>query len=642
MEKIYNIPANFSDAYITPEIYRKKYDESVSDSAGFWAKEAEILTWSKKFNKVRQIDFNKAEINWFLGGKLNACYNCVDRHLEKNKNKVALIWESDDPSHSKKVTYSELYSEVNKFANIFKHLGVKKGDRVIIYLPMILELAYACLACARIGAAHSVVFGGFSAESIKKRVIDCKPSLVITADGGIRGGKIVKLKEICDQAIANEDIKKCLVVRRTGEDVAMVKGRDHWYHDLKDDKSIPALCDCEEMDAADPLYILYTSGSTGTPKGVLHATGGYLVHAAISFKYVFDYRPEQVFWCTADIGWVTGHTYIVYGPLACGATSLMFEGVPHYPDYGRFWDVVDKHQVNIFYTAPTAIRAISCQGDEFVNKHKLTSLKLIGSVGEPINPGAWDWYYKTVGKSKCPVVDTYWQTETGATMFTPLPGATKNKPGSTAIPFFGVQPVILDPSSGKEIHGPGKGVLCYKDSWPGQMVTVYNDKQRFYDTYFSQYKGHYFTGDGCTRDEDGYYWVTGRVDDVLNVSGHRIGTAEVESALVAHDDVAEAAVIGVPHEIKGQGIYAFVTLNHGVAESEKIKSELIASTRKEVGVFCSPDFIQFTPFLPKTRSGKIMRRVLRKIVEKDEGSIGDITSLADPSVIDKLIAGRLN
>ncbi|MBL0691023.1 MAG: acetate--CoA ligase [SAR324 cluster bacterium] len=642
MKEVYDIPKNFSNANITPELYKNMYQESIEDPETFWAEQAKSLSWIKDFDKVKDSDFTKPHIEWFKGGKLNACYNCVDRHLEKNKDKVALLWEADDPNEaSRHITYQELYQQVNRLSSVLKNNGVKKGDKVIIYMPMVPELAFSCLACARIGAVHSVVFGGFSAESLLTRIKDCQAKIVITADGGFRGKKVIDLKEICDQALEKSDVKQCLVLKRTGAKIDMKEGRDMWWHEEMAKPEVVDYIKPEIMDSEDPLFILYTSGSTGKPKGVLHTTAGYLLYASISHLYVFDYKPEDIFWCTADIGWVTGHTWVVYGPLANAATSLMFEGVPNYPDFGRFWDVVDKHKVSIFHTAPTAIRAIAGAGDELVLKHSLDSLRLIGTVGEPINPEAWAWYHKTVGKGRCPIVDTYWQTETGAVLIAPLPGAIKNKPGSASLPFFGVQLQLLDPTSGKVIEGEGSGVLAIKDSWPGITRTIYGDHDRFFKTYFSQYPGYYFTGDGCKRDKDGYYWITGRVDDVINVSGHRLGTAEIESALVLHKKVAEAAVIGMPHPIKGQGLYAFVTLNASEKPSEELQKELNGLLRKEIGPIASLDAMQWTPSLPKTRSGKIMRRILRKIVEKDEANIGDISTLADTSVVEEILKNRV-
>ncbi len=583
-------------------------------------------------------DYHKAYIRWFEGAKLNVSANCLDRHLEKRGDQVAIIWESDDPGEDRKLTYRQLHTEVCKFANVLKAQGVNKGDRVCIYMPMVPEATVAMLACTRIGAIHSVVFGGFSPEALKDRINDSECCVLITADQSIRGGKKVPLKTNADKACeSTPSIQKMIVVQRGGAPVEWQEGRDVWYHEAM--ASASADCPAEAMDAEDPLFILYTSGSTGKPKGVLHTTAGYLLYTAITHQYVFDYKDGDIYWCTADVGWVTGHSYIVYGPLANGATTLMFEGVPNYPDFGRFWDVCDKHQVNIFYTAPTAIRAIAKEGDALVNKRDLSSLRLLGTVGEPINPEAWMWYHRVVGKERCPIVDTWWQTETGGILITPLPGATRLKPGSVTRPFFGVQPMLVD-ENGKELEGAASGNLCIKHPWPGQMRSIYGDHERFFQTYFSTYKGYYFTGDGCRRDEDGYYWITGRVDDVLNVSGHRMGTAEIESALVLHENVAEAAVVGFPHEIKGQGIYAYVTLNSGVEATEDLKKELVQLVRKEIGPIATVDILQWAPGLPKTRSGKIMRRILRKIAENELGNLGDTSTLADPSVVEDLVANR--
>ena len=613
------------------------YQESVEDPVGFWDKQADRLDWFKKWDRTLDWDYNKAYIRWYEGGKLNVSHNCLDRHLETRGDQKALIWESDDPKVDRSFTYKQLHSEVSKFANVMKALGVVKGDRVMIYMPMIPELAIACLACARIGAVHSVVFGGFSSEALKNRIIDCDGKMLITANAGVRGGKSVPLKQNADAAMEGTSIECCMVVRHTEDACEMQSGRDYFWHEEMAKASSD--CPAEEMDAEDPLFILYTSGSTGKPKGVLHTTAGYLVYTSLTHQYVFDYHDGDIYWCTADIGWVTGHSYILYGPLANGATTLMFEGVPNYPDFGRFWDICDKHKVNIFYTAPTAIRAIAKEGDELVNKRDLSSLRLLGTVGEPINPEAWLWYHRVVGHGNCPIVDTWWQTETGGILITPLPGATRTKPGSATRPFFGIQPLLVD-GDGNELEGAASGNLCIKHPWPGQMRTVYGDHERFIQTYFSTYKGLYFTGDGCRRDEDGYYWITGRVDDVLNVSGHRMGTAELESALVLHENVAEAAVVGFPHEIKGQGIYAFVTLNTGVEPTDELQKELVQLVRKEIGPIASFDEVQWAPGLPKTRSGKIMRRILRKIAESDMESIGDTSTLADPSVVDELISNR--
>ena len=624
------------NAYINTEKYEEMYKQSIEHPENFWAEQAEIVDWTKKWDKVMDYNFNTADIKWYLGGKLNVTYNCIDRHLEERGDQKAIIWESDDPNLDKSYTYKELHKEVSRFANVLKKHNVKKGDVVIIYMPMIPELSIAVLACARIGAIHSVVFGGFSSDSLNSRILDCKPKLIICADRGVRGGKSVPSKSNADTAMEDTNVEKCIVVRRTGEDTNMLSGRDFWWDDETNDSSISDICPAEEMDAEDPLFILYTSGSTGQPKGVMHTTGGYIVYTTLTFKYVFDYKDGDIFWCTADIGWITGHSYIIYGPLSNGATSVMFEGVPQYPDWGRFWDVVDKHKVNIFYTAPTAIRAIARMGDHHVSKRKLDSLKLLGTVGEPINPEAWLWYYNMIGKSKLPIVDTWWQTETGGICISPLPGATKLKPGSATKPLFGIQPLLVD-NEGNELKGATSGNLCLKSSWPGQMRGVYGDPERFYNTYFTTYKGYYFTGDGCRRDEDGYYWITGRVDDVINVSGHRLGTAEIESALVLHKDVAESAVVGFPHDIKGQGIYAFVTLNQDVEPTDALKKALVQQVRTQIGPIANLDNVQWAPALPKTRSGKIMRRILRKIAEKDLDSIGDTSTLAEPEVVDDLV-----
>lgn len=625
----------------TNEEYMAKYERSVKDPEGFWRDEAERISWMKPFSIVKNTDFTgDVSIKWFEDGTLNACVNCVDRHLPEKENDTALIFEGDDPSESAHITYGELLGHVSKFGNVLKKQGVKKGDRVTIYMPMIPEAVYAMLACARIGAVHSVVFGGFSPDALAGRIQNCESDYVITADEGLRGAKKVPLKKNVDEALNQcPNVKSVVVVKRTGGDVGWVEGRDVWYHE--ETAQVSADCPPEEMNAEDPLFILYTSGSTGQPKGVLHTTGGYMVWTSMTHEYVFDYKDGDVYWCTADVGWVTGHSYIVYGPLANGATSLVFEGVPTYPDAGRFWQVCEKHKVNIFYTAPTAIRALMREGDEPVKRYDLSSLRLLGSVGEPINPEAWVWYYKTVGEERCPIVDTWWQTETGGAMITPLPGATDLKPGSATRPMFGVQPALLD-GDGNYLEGAISGNLVITDSWPGQMRTVYGDHERFKQTYFSTYKGLYFTGDGCRRDEDGYYWITGRVDDVINVSGHRMGTAEVESALVAHEGVSEAAVVGFPHDIKGQGIYAYVTPPVGVEPTEELRAELVKWVRHEIGPIATPDHIQFAPGLPKTRSGKIMRRILRKVAENEFGNLGDTSTLADPAVVDDLIENRLN
>ena len=634
-QKIFEIPASAKEkAWIDNDTYLKMYQESVEDPEGFWNKQADRLEWFKKWDRTLDWDYNKAYIRWYEGGKLNVSHNCLDRHLEARGDQKALIWESDDPKVDRSFTYKQLHSEVSKFANVMKALGVVKGDRVMIYMPMIPELAIACLACARIGAVHSVVFGGFSSEALKNRITDCDGKMLITANAGVRGGKSVPLKQNADAAMEGTNIEYCMVVKHTEDECEMQSGRDYFWHE--EIANVSADCPAEEMDAEDPLFILYTSGSTGKPKGVLHTTAGYLVYTSLTHQYVFDYHDGDIYWCTADIGWVTGHSYILYGPLANGATTLMFEGVPNYPDFGRFWDICDKHKVNIFYTAPTAIRAIAKEGDELVSKRNLSSLRLLGTVGEPINPEAWLWYHRVVGHSNCPIVDTWWQTETGGILITPLPGATRTKPGSATLPFFGIQPLLVD-GDGNELEGAASGNLCIKHPWPGQMRTVYGDHERFVQTYFSTYKGLYFTGDGCRRDEDGYYWITGRVDDVLNVSGHRIGTAEVEGAVGKANGVAEAAVVGFSHEIKGQGIFAFVTLMTGIEASDDIHTDIINSVTKEIGPHAKPDGIQFTSALPKTRSGKIMRRILRKIAEGDLENMGDISTLADPSVVKKLI-----
>ena len=637
MSEIIDIKEEFkTNAYINPKKYDEMYKESIDNPEKFWADQANDIDWFKKWDKVMDYDFNTAEISWYTGGKLNVSYNCIDRHLEKRGDQTAIIWESDDPNLEKKYTYNELHKEVSRFSNVLKKHGVVKGDVVIIYMPMIPELAIAVLACARIGAIHSVVFGGFSSDSLNSRILDCKPKLIICADRGVRGSKSVPSKSNADIAMDGTDVEKCIVVKRTGEETNMLSGRDFWWDEEVNDSSISDDCPPEEMDAEDPLFILYTSGSTGKPKGVLHTTGGYIVYTSLTHKYVFDYKDGDIFWCTADIGWITGHSYIIYGPLANGATTVMFEGVPQYPDWGRFWDVIDKHKVNIFYTAPTAIRAIARMGDHHVSKRKLDSLKLLGTVGEPINPEAWLWYYNVIGKGKLPIADTWWQTETGGILISPLPGATKLKPGSATKPLFGIEPLLVD-NEGNELEGATSGNLCIKSSWPGQMRGVYGDPDRFYNTYFTTYKGYYFTGDGCRRDEDGYYWITGRVDDVINVSGHRLGTAEIESALVLHKNVAESAVVGFPHEIKGQGIYAYITLNQGVEATDKLKKDLVQQVRTQIGPIATIDKVQWAPGLPKTRSGKIMRRILRKIAEKDLDNIGDTSTLAEPEVVDDLV-----
>ena len=640
--KLYDVPPDVAArAYISNEKYNEMYQRSISDPEGFWAEQAEaFIDWFKPWKKVWNWDYNEANIAWFEEAKLNVSYNCLDRHLESRGDQVAVIWEGDDPKVDRKITYRELHADVCRFANALKSRGVKKGDRVSIYMPMVPEVVVAMLACARIGAVHSIVFGGFSPESLKDRILDSDCRVVITADEGLRGARPVPLKSNTDKALeACPHVHTVVVVKCTGGKIAWHEQRDVWYHELLADASSD--CPAEEMDAEDPLFILYTSGSTGKPKGVLHTTGGYILYAAMTHKYVFDYHDGDVYWCTADVGWGTGHSYIVYGPLANGATTLVFEGIPTYPDASRFWQVVDKHKVNIFYTAPTALRALMGQGNALVEKTSRKSLKLLGTVGEPINPEAWEWYYHVVGEGRCPIVDTWWQTETGGILITPLPGATKLKPGSATLPFFGVVPEIID-AEGKVLEGAAEGNLCIRQPWPGQMRTVYGDHQRFKETYFSAYKGKYFTGDGARRDDDGYYWITGRVDDVINISGHRMGTAEVESALVLHDKVAEAAVVGYPHDIKGQGIYAYVTLMAGVKGSEELRKELVALVRSEIGPIATPDVIQWAPGLPKTRSGKIMRRILRKVAANEVDALGDTTTLADPSVVDDLVSNRAN
>jgi len=634
---------NFKDsAHLTKDKYEEAYKFALDNPEAFWEKEGKRINWINPYTMVKDVTWSNNDVNikWFYDGTLNASYNCIDRHLSDKSDQIAIIWEGDDPNESKKITYKELHQKVSKFANMMKHFGVQKGDRVTIYMPMIPEAAYAMLACSRIGAIHSVVFGGFSPDALAGRILDCDSKFLITADEGIRGGKIVPLKVNSDKALEQcPDVKNVFVVKRTGGDIEMKEDRDLWYHEAVE--LVGDECPPEEMNAEDPLFILYTSGSTGKPKGVLHTTGGYIVYASYTHEIIFDYHDKDIYWCTADVGWVTGHSYIVYGPLANGATTLMFEGVPNYPSNSRFWEVCDKHSVNIFYTAPTAIRALMKEGDAPVKSTSRKSIRLLGTVGEPINPEAWMWYFNIVGEKKCPIVDTWWQTETGATLISPLPGATDLKPGSASKPLPGVRPVLLD-SEGNILEGKNEGNLCIADSWPGQMRTVYGDHKRFIETYFSQYDGYYFTGDGCKRDEDGYYWITGRVDDVINVSGHRMGTAEVESALVSHEKVSEAAVVGFPHEIKGQGIYAYVTLNAGENGNEEIRKELIKWVRKEIGPIASPDLIQFAPNLPKTRSGKIMRRILRKIAENDYSELGDTSTLAEPMVVDELIENRQN
>ena len=640
--KLYPVPDHWSEsAWINKEKYEDMYQESVESPDSFWEKQAtEFLDWNVKWDQVYSADFSKGHSSWFLGGKLNLTANCIDRHLDSRGDQTAIIWEGDDPSEDKKISYKELHEHVSKMGNVLRQRNVKKGDRVCIYMPMIPEAAYAMLACARIGAVHSVVFGGFSPEALKDRILDSDCQVIITADEGYRGGKTVPLKENTDKALEScPRVHTCLVIQRTSGNINWSEGRDVWYHDLSN--NVSSECHPEIMDSEDPLFILYTSGSTGKPKGVMHTTAGYLLMSAMSHKYTFDYKEGDIYWCTADVGWITGHSYIVYGPLCNGGTTLMFEGVPTYPDASRFWQVIDKHQVNQFYTAPTAIRALMGAGDSYVEKTSRESLKLLGTVGEPINPEAWEWYHRVVGDSRCPIVDTWWQTETGAHMLTPLPGVTELKPGSATQPFFGVQPILLD-SEGSEIKGEGEGLLMIKASWPSQIRSVYGDHQRCVDTYFSPYPGYYFTGDGAKRDADGYYWITGRVDDVLNVSGHRMGTAEVESALVLHNKISEAAVVGCPHEIKGQGIYCFVTPMAGIDPDEQLRLELIALCVQEIGPIAKPDFIQWAPGLPKTRSGKIMRRILRKVAANELDNLGDTSTLADPSVVDQLIINRYN
>lgn len=640
MSNVYDVSASTAaKAHISDEKYQEMYANSISDSDAFWAEQAKtFLTWFKEWDQVQDCNYHEGKIRWFEGAKLNVSYNCLDRHLETRGDQVAIIWEGDDPSVDQKITYRELYDKVCRLANVLKQQGVKKGDRVCIYLPMIPEAAVAMLACSRIGAVHSVVFGGFSPEALKDRILDSGCEVVITADEGKRGGRSVALKANVDKALINcPDVSSVIVVQNTGSHDAWKDGRDVWYHEQIE--AVSADCPPEEMDAEDPLFILYTSGSTGKPKGVLHTTGGYLLYAAITHKYIFDYHDDDVYWCTADVGWITGHSYIIYGPLANAATTLMFEGVPTYPDASRFWQVVDKHQVSIFYTAPTAIRALMSKGNDPVTATSRKSLRLLGSVGEPINPEAWEWYYNVVGDGRCPIVDTWWQTETGGILITPLPGATKLKPGSATRPFFGIQPALVD-NEGNVLDGEAEGNLIITHSWPGQMRTIFGDHQRFIDTYLSTYPGNYFTGDGARRDEDGYYWITGRVDDVINVSGHRMGTAEVESALVLHEAVAEAAVVGYPHDIKGQGIYAYVTLMADQEPSDELRKDLVKQVRKEIGPIAAPDVIQWAPGLPKTRSGKIMRRILRKIAANEIDNLGDTSTLADPSVVDDLIANR--
>jgi acetyl-CoA synthetase len=642
-EKLYPVPAQWAErAHVNAASYKSMYEKSVTDPGSFWGEQGKRLEWMRPYTKVKNTSFKPGavDIRWFEDGTLNVSANCIDRHLAKRGDQVAIIWEGDNPNESEQITFRQLYERVQRFSNVLKKHGVKKGDRVTIYLPMIPEAAYAMLACARVGAIHSIVFGGFSPDSLQNRIEDADSKLVITADESMRGGKAVPLKKNADLALSKcKGNEKMLVVRRTGNPVPWQEGRDFWLHEEM--LTVPAECSPEEMNAEDPLFVLYTSGSTGRPKGVVHTTGGYLLYASMTHQMVFDYHDGDVYWCTADVGWVTGHSYIVYGPLANGATTLMFEGIPTYPTSSRFWNVVDKWKVSIFYTAPTAIRSLMGAGDELVKRTDRSSLRLLGSVGEPINPEAWEWYHRVVGDERCPIVDTWWQTETGGILITPLPGATALKPGSATLPFFGVQPALVD-DKGQFLDGEAQGNLVILDSWPGQSRTIYNDHERFEQTYFSAYPGMYFTGDGCRRDADGYYWITGRVDDVINVSGHRMGTAEVESALVSHPKVAEAAVVGYPHDLKGQGIYCYVTLNAGLEGDDALRKELVAHVRKEIGPIASPDLIQFSPGLPKTRSGTIMRRILRKIAEDDFGSLGDTSTLADPSVVDDLIGNRQN
>jgi acetyl-CoA synthetase len=641
-DTVFTPPAEIAEkAWIDAAAYERLYEQSVKDPEGFWAEHGKRIDWIKPFSAVKDVSFEgDVHIRWFHDGTLNVSANCVDRHLADKADQTAIIWEGDDPGESRHITYRELHEQVSRFANVLKAHGVAKGDRVTIYMPMIPETAYAMLACARIGAIHSVVFGGFSPDSLRDRIQGCGSTIVVTADEGLRGGRKVPLKKNSDEALAScPEVKTQIVVRRTGGEVGWTEGRDVWWHEAC--ASVSADCPPEEMNAEDPLFILYTSGSTGKPKGVLHTGGGYLVFASMTHQYVFDYKPGEVYWCTADVGWVTGHSYILYGPLANGATTLMFEGLPSYPTSSRFWEVVDKHKVNIFYTAPTAIRALMREGEEPVKRTGRASLRILGSVGEPINPEAWLWYHRVVGDGRCPIVDTWWQTETGGILISPLPGAIPAKPGSATRPFFGVKPVIVD-GEGKVLEGATEGNLCIADSWPGQMRTVFGDHERFVQTYFSTFKGMYFSGDGCRRDEDSYYWITGRVDDVINVSGHRMGTAEIESALVAHPKVAEAAVVGYPHDLKGQGIYAYVTLNAGERPTEELRKELVTWVRREIGPIASPDLIQWAPGLPKTRSGKIMRRILRKIAANEHDSLGDTTTLADPAVVNDLVDNRMN
>ena len=641
-EKVYKVSGEISkNAHIDEKKYKEMYARSINDSDVFWEEQAEeFITWFSKWDIIQEWNFSDITISWFKNAKLNVSYNCIDRHLEKRGDQIAIIWEGDNPDDQKYITYRELHEEVCKFSNVLKSRGIKKGDCISIYMPMVPEAAVAMLACTRIGAIHSVVFGGFSPESLKDRILDSDCKLIVTADEGIRGGRFIPLKENVDIALTEcPNVHTTVVIQRTGRKIAWNKNRDIFYHEAME--KVSSNCPAEEMDAEDPLFILYTSGSTGKPKGVLHSTAGYLLFTAMTHKYVFDYRDNDIYWCTADVGWVTGHSYIIYGPLCNGATTLMFEGVPTYPDASRFWQVVDKHKVNIFYTAPTAIRALMCKGEDFVKSTKRKSLRILGTVGEPINPEAWEWYYHVVGDGRCPIIDTWWQTETGGHLITPLPGATDLKPGSATLPFFGIEPCLVD-EKGNEIKGAGEASLCFKRSWPGQMRTVFGDHERFKNTYFTSYPGLYFSGDGARKDIDGYYWITGRIDDVINVSGHRMGTAEIESALVLHRDVAESAVVGYPHDIKGQGIYVYVTLNDGVQPSDELKQELLRHVRTEIGPFACPDIIQWSPGLPKTRSGKIMRRILRKIAHNEVDDLGDTSTLAEPKVVNNLIENREN